>query len=442
MNCCTEFLRKYYPVILCLFLMSLHFASAYPGGMSFDSFDQYGQSINKNYFSHHPPLMSMVWSLFHYIYQGPQTMLLLNLGLLWGGVLLLFYADSQNKYRWLYLLIPFLPNILSQSGTIWKDVAFTFGSFFVVATCIFHTYRQNPAPLWVITGLLLIVFYVVGVKFQAQFIAPILILFVLSIYLKTSLLIRIILTCIISLLIIYGNAKLTKHFSTESHAEQLRQLFDIAGVSVAINNDDLVPKYVKEDQDLYSFEKLKKSYTPYMVNLLVFGDTRIYNSTVDPIKLREMEASYIKAVFTHPLAFLQHRANAFTILMKGVGYSREELFIDHNEAQKHGIHFKKNHLKDWMVKYIGLWPKILTKNIVSLILTFVYLISILTNKQSNSPEKVILAYIVAISIVFSIILFFATMACDYRYYYVIRILTLFSLPIYLKFRQSKKRCYV
>lgn len=39
-----------------------------------------------------------------------------------------------------------------------------------------------------------------------------------------------------------------------------------------------------------------------MVNLLVLGDTRIYNSAVDPIKLQEMEASYIKAVFTHSLA--------------------------------------------------------------------------------------------------------------------------------------------
>ncbi|MFU7502573.1 MAG: hypothetical protein ACE1S7_03860 [Candidatus Tisiphia sp.] len=441
MNCCTEFLRKYYPVILCLFLMSLHFASAYPGGMSFDSFDQYGQSINKNYFSHHPPLMSMVWSLFHYIYQGPQTILLLNLGLLWGGVLLLFYADSQNKYRWLYLLIPFLPNILSQSGTIWKDVAFAFGSFFVVATCIFHTYRQNPAPLWVITGLLLIVFYVVGVKFQAQFIAPILILFVLSIYLKTSLLISIILTCIISLLIIYGNAKLTKHFSTESHAEQLRQLFDIAGVSVAINNDDLVPKYVKEDQDLYSFKKLKVHYTPRWVDPLIFGDTRIYASTADTIKLQEMESAYKQAITHHPLDFLKHRTMNFVMLMKNWGF-HHYAFIELNEAQKHGMDIKKNYLKNWTIKYLKLYPKILTINLISFILTFVYLISILTNKQSNSPEKVILAYIVAISIVFSIVLFFATMACDYRYYYVIRILTLFSLPIYLKFRQSKKRCYV
>ncbi|WP_341760986.1 hypothetical protein [Candidatus Tisiphia endosymbiont of Thecophora atra] len=254
--------------------MSLHFAFAYPGGMTFDSFSQYEQSVSGSYSAHHPPLMSMIWSLFHYIYQGPQTMLLLNLGLLWGGVLLLFYADSQNKYRNLYLLIPFLPNILSQSGIIWKDVTFAFGSFFVVATCIFYTYRQNPAPLWVITGLLLIVFYVVGVKFQAQFIAPILILFVLSIYLNTGFLMRIILSGIVSLVIIQGNAEFIKRFSTENHSEQLRQLFDIAGVSVAINNDDLVPKYVKEDKNLYSFEKMKKNYTPYMVNLLVFGDTR------------------------------------------------------------------------------------------------------------------------------------------------------------------------
>ncbi|WP_425361664.1 hypothetical protein [Candidatus Tisiphia endosymbiont of Mystacides longicornis] len=67
-----------------------------------------------------------------------------------------------------------------------------------------------------------------------------------------------------------------------------------------------------------------------------------------------------------------------------------------------------------------------------------YLAAILTNKQSNNPEKAILTYIVAIGLVFSVVLLFATMACDYRYYYVIRVLTLFSLTIYLKFRYCKR----
>ncbi|WP_341753985.1 hypothetical protein [Candidatus Tisiphia endosymbiont of Dioctria rufipes] len=239
----------------------------------------------------------------------------------------------------------------------------------------------------------------------------------------------------------YGNAKLTKHFSAESHAEQLRQLFDIAGVSVAINNDDLVPKYVKEDLDLYSFEKLKVHYTPRWVDPLIFGNTRIYASTTDPIKLQEMESAYKQTITYYPLDFLKHRTMNFVMLMKNWGF-HHYAFIELNEAQKHGMDIKKNYLKNWTIKYLKLYPKILTINLISFILTFVYLISILTNKQSNNPEKVILAYIVAISIVFSIVLFFATMASDYRYYYVIRVLTLFSLPIYLKFRQSKKRCYV
>ncbi len=477
--------------------MFLHFLSAYPGGMTVDSFSQYEQSISGNYFSHHPPLMSMVWSLLNYIYQGPQIMLLLHLVFLWGGVLLLFYADRQNKYRLLYFVIPFLPNILAQSGIIWKDIGFGLGSFFVIASCIFYSYRQKRPSCLVVIGLLLIIFYIVGVKFQAQFIAPILVLFVLSVSLKaianptnitpnsqTSLreatlvatkqstkmtrngllrraslllamtdvsllwlntsrvsynwFIRIIVSIILSLVIIEGNNQLAKHFSIDSHANQLRQLFDIAGVSVAIDNDDLLPDYVKEDKNLYSFEKLKALYTPTLVNYLVFGDNRIYNSTSDPIKLQELESNYVRAAIHYPQAYLKHRMKNFILLMKVAEYCNNDLLIDPNEAQKYGIYLKENHVKNLVTRYLEVFPRIATKNFISFILIFVYLTAILTNKQSNNPEKVILTYIVAIGLVFSVVLFFATMACDYRYYYVIRVLTLFSLPIYLKFRYSKE----
>ncbi|WP_425362720.1 hypothetical protein [Candidatus Tisiphia endosymbiont of Hybos culiciformis] len=493
----TEFWRKYYPVILCFVLMFLHFLSAYPGGMSFDSFYQYEQSISGNYFSHHPPLMSMVWSLLNHIYQGPQVMLLLHLVFLWGGILLLFYADPQNKYRYLYFVIPFLPNILAQSGIIWKDIGFAVGSFFVVASCVFYIYHQNRPSCLTVIGLLLVIFYVVGVKFQAQFIAPILVFFVLSVYLKaiadpanimpssqTSLreatlvatkqstkvtrngllrraslllamtdvsllwlnasrvsynwFIRIIITTILSLLIIEGNNQLAKHFSTDSHAKQVRLLFDMAGISVEIDNDDVLPDYVKENK-IYSFEKLKALYTPGLVNYLVSGDNGIYNSTSDPIKLQEMESSYIRAVIHHPLAFLKHRMKNFILLMKESGYYNNDLLIDPNEAQKYGIYLKKNHVKNLMISYLDAFPRVVTKNFISFILIFVYLIAILTNKQSNNPEKAILIYVVAIGLVFSVVLFFVTMACDYRYYYVIRVLTLFSLPIYLKLRHCKAK---
>ncbi len=108
----TNQISRNYPVILCLFLMCLHFICGYPGGMSVDSWDQYIQSVSGNYTSHHPPLMAMIWSFLHFICEGPETLLLLNLAFFWGGVLLLFSSDSTNKYRYLYFLIPFFSNYI------------------------------------------------------------------------------------------------------------------------------------------------------------------------------------------------------------------------------------------------------------------------------------------------------------------------------------------
>lgn len=429
---------KNYPIVLCLLLMFFHFMGGYPGGMSPDTWDQYAQSINKNYNSHHPPLMAMVWSLFHFIYQGPQTMLLLNLAFLWGGVLLLFSSDPTNKYRYLYFLIPFLPNILSQSTVIWKDVAFTFSSFFVVASCIFYLSKQKTPSIMIVIGLLLIVFYAEGVKFQARFITPILVLWILSLYLQTNLCIRIICTTVISTVIIYGNMLLIQHFSIDTHSEQLRQLFDIAAVSNAIKNDDLMPDYVKDNKNLYSFDKLQQYYTPKSVNALIFDDSRIYERTNDPVKLQQMHLAYLQAITNHPIAYLKHRAWNFARIMITSYYSGDFGIKDKEIAEKYGISVEEHQLKNIILKYFKIFPKVLTKNYISLILLFVYLITILRYRKQQQVSITILSYIVAICFVFTVILFFTTMAHDYRYYYLVRVLTLFSIPIYLQLRQEVK----
>ncbi len=432
----TNQMPRNYPVILCLFLLCLHFICGYPGGMSSDSWDQYLQSLNGNYISHHPPLMAMVWSLLHFICEGPETLLLLNLAFFWGGVLLLFSSDSTNKYRYLYFLIPFFPSILSQSTVIWKDVAFTFSSFFVVASCIFYRAQHKAPSIVGVIGLLLIVFYAEGVKFQAKFITPILVLFILSTYLKTSLAVKIVGTAAISIVIIYGNMLLIKHYSKDTHSEQLRQLFDIAGVSSAINNDNLIPAYIKDDKNVYSFEKLKKHYTPYSVDVFIFcDDSKIYNSTTDPLKLQQLQLAYLRAVTTYPLAYLNHRLQNFTMLMAVTRHrSSQVLIANKEEAKKYGVFVGENPFKNIMYKYLTIFPTLLVKNFISLILIFVYFATILIYRKQNHLKIVILSYIVTISLVFTVILFFTTMAPDYRYYYLVRMLSLFSLPIYLNLR--------
>ncbi len=316
---------------------------------------------------------------------------------------------------------------------IWKDVAFTFSSFFVVASCIFYRAQHKAPSIIGVISLLLIVFYAEGVKFQAKFITPILVLFILSTYLNTSLAIRIMWTTAISIIIIYGNMLLIKHYSHDTHSEQLRQLFDIAGVSSTINNDNLIPDYIKADKNLYSFEKLKKHYTPYSVNaLFFFKESKIYNLTTDPLKLQQLQLAYLRAVTTYPLAYLNHRLQNFTILIGRSSYYYGDLLIaNKEEAKNHGIFVEENHFRNIILKYLAVFPTLLVKNFFSLILILVYFATILIYRKQNHLEIVILSYIVAICLVFTVILFFTTMAPDYRYYYLVRMLSLFSLPIYL-----------
>lgn len=425
-------LHQYLPAILCLALMVLHFTSAYPGGMTPDTFDQYTQSLSGKYYSQHPPLMSMLWSCFHFIYQGPETMLLLQLLFLWAGVLLLFYADCQNKVRFLYLLIPFLPNILAESGIIWKDVGFAFSSFFVTAVCIFYTYKQSKMKLPIAVGLIIICFYLVGVKFQAQFIAPILILYILSLYLKVSLPVRIITCTIISSLIILINNFIISNFTIDTHFKQCRQLWDIAGISVRANDDSLFPHYVRQSP-LYDFEKVQKNYTPQLVNALIFPEDKIYIMTQDPKQLQAMDRAHINAILRHPIYYLKHRIENFTYLMQSTAHNPYYGFITEKlEAKKLGIDVEGSNLKQLTVKYLNLFPKSLVKNWTSFILTIIYSIYLLKNRSSKKTEHIILRYTTSICLVFTCVMFFITLAADHRYYYIVRVLSLFSLPIFLK----------
>lgn len=423
--------NKYFPFILCFGLMCVHFISGYPGGMTTDSMDQFQQSLSGNFSAHHPPVMAMLWSLLNRIYQGPQIILFLHLFLLWGGVLLLFYADESNKFRWLYFFIPFTPQVLSHSTMIWKDIGFGLSMFFIISACIFYTYRPYRAPLWVIISLLIICFYGIAIKFQGQFIAPLIILFISSVYFKDSIRLRLIACSIVSFIIIYGNILLINNFSTNGHSEQLRQFFDITGISIRINNDDVFPSYAKT-QSLYNFDKIKIAYTPCNFDPLFFGDTTVYKSTQDLKLIQEMNRKFFTSISLHPLPYIKHRTAVLTCNLV-IGKSWEYSFIANPEqVATYDIPIHPNFLQKITIKYLSLFSQKFTANFVSLSMIILYITYILFNRNKNTKELGILKYISIVAIGYSVALFFTAVASDYRYFYIIRILSFFSLPIYLK----------
>ncbi len=429
---------KEYPSVLCLILFTIHYLSGYPGGMTPDSMDQFKQSLSFSFNSHHPPLMAMLWSLLNYIYAGPQIMLLLHLSLLWGGVLFLYYADGENKYRWLYFIIPFVPNVLAQSTMIWKDIGFGNSFFFIFAGCVYYLYKKTKAPLWVSVVFLLITFYALSIKFQSQFIVPVLVFFIVSISSNKRLFFRICMSSILSLMLIFTNSLIIDKFSVNTNSWQLRQFFDIASIVKDLDDDSMLPDYVKQSKR-YNFDTLKKNFTHHLVNHLVFPEDRIYTSTQDKVKLESLNQSFYKLIISHPFLYLKHRLLNFIYVVK-CSYSNYEEYSSteyKDELRARGINVTTiEFLKQPISFMLKIYPNIFRSNTISVALICLFFVTLYKNSRPFSKENVILSYIVLIGIIYSLTLFFTTMANDYRYYYIVRLLTFFAIPIFLKFWQS------
>lgn len=424
--------NKYFPGILCLFLLILHFLSGYPGGMSKDTFSHFQQSLSLNLNSHHPPVMAILWHCFHYIHPGPQTMLFFHLSLLWGGVMFLYYADETNKFRWLYFVIPFLPNILSQSTIIWKDVGFTFSFFFVISVCIFYLYKNKKANLAVIASLILITFYGSSVKFQAKFIVPILVFFIVSISTNKSFILKFIISCIVSFILIFINSWIINKYTINGRGEQIRQFFDISAIIIEIDNDDALPDYIKNYKG-YNFEKLKKEFSSISVTAL-FYTKDICPHTLDNDKLKELNNTFYSLIAEHPLIYIKHRLiNSSAILQ--TSYWADEYGTLQNEKLANDLNiydYKKNFIKKAVIKFLKYYPRNLSRNSIAIILIFIYLLVMVIRYSFKVKESIILAYIIVISLSYSVTLMCTAMANDYRYYYIVRMLSFFAIPIFLK----------
>lgn len=109
-------------LLLCAVGFTLNFCTYYPGFMSPDTVDQYGQSITGHFVSWHPPVMAFTWRLLNHIYQGPQLMLVLQLFFLWYS----YYVFATTLHNFigriiLFLIFFFAPFIQNFTGYVIKD---------------------------------------------------------------------------------------------------------------------------------------------------------------------------------------------------------------------------------------------------------------------------------------------------------------------------------
>lgn len=433
---------KYSPLILAVILLLIQFLAGYPGGMTPDSFDQYNQSLTGSYNPYHPPVMSILWSLFNNIMAGPQIMLILNLLLLWTSVLIFYYIDEVNKYRFIYFIIPFLPPIFSQSLMIWKDVAFS--NALLLATAISSYYylkKEKSAPFFILILVLLISFYATSVKFQAKYLCPFLIWFLVSASFRMGVIKKIFLTAIVSIIIIQANDFIIRKLAYEEPTWQFRVFFDLAAISKDKNDDGYMPKYVKEHKN-YSFVNLKDKFHHKYADPMIWPDDRIYDATDDQNNLSELRNSFINAVTNHPFLYLKHRITNFSHIMMQSYNCRDFAIIDGKLKDKFSISDKRNFVHHISKIVLCVIPKFLSANIWSFFIFTFYLYFIFISRKQpgdkkGEKKKLILKLYILIWIAFSIIILLTTQAADYRYYYLIRLLSFMLFPIYMQLRSQK-----
>ena len=102
---------------------SLTGSAYWPGLMSWDPVRQYGEALSGDITDWHPPAMQRVWQRLITLQPGPAPMLVLQLGLYWGGLTILAGAlrRRSRELAWGLLACGLLPLGLTLTGMILKD---------------------------------------------------------------------------------------------------------------------------------------------------------------------------------------------------------------------------------------------------------------------------------------------------------------------------------
>jgi len=284
----------------------------FPGMMSSDSEAIYKEVLKHSYSDHHPPMMAYLWHYLNYLHPGPALMYLFNMLLLWASIYILALDIFKNtKYLKYYcMLIPFIPQVIVYAGWIWKDIIFTFG-YGLLSMYLAHKIIRQEKISWPASTIFFIsLCYFTSVKYQAQFICPIIICWFFYTQNLCKFKIKVFLaTFIASTAVIVSVNGLNYFLVTErgtgsSHSWQYVKIFDLAGMSV--NSDTLlIPKKLLTHTNV-TVQDIKNTYTLAWETLIVEKNS-VIRVPVNDEERKLLLITWQSTVLHHPLSYLKHR---------------------------------------------------------------------------------------------------------------------------------------
>jgi hypothetical protein len=389
----------------------------WPGIVSPDGANQYAAARAGVYTDHHPPAMSFAWRYLDRIYPGPGLILTLHLSMLYAAAAIFVISFRTSLFKWWYAFFPLIPNILSYSALIVKDVGFTYSYLLagaILAYMMLNKVKQGKFLL--LTLVIVLLFYGTAVKYQARFLLIFLTLgvgFCLQYkYSWRAVVGGFVLYLVLLQAMLSFNAWLVPE-QQESHSWQLVKLYDLTGISLALNKP-LYPEFVKQNPN-YNFAKVKAVFSQSEVDPLVFPVNSPLKSGVNEQQRTELARYWLRTVTDHPIYYLQHRLRLWSFNMFSTPSGRSHP-ADYFRSTFFGPLFSQPLIYETIGIVYGLMKNILQFIwLLPLLLFYTYLSFAKRNKSSAAAPLMMFC---AVSVTMLIVLFFFSMAATARYVFI------------------------
>lgn len=313
--------KNYFGYFLCVLFFGIVVISFYPGMMSPDSITNLSDGKNGIFYDLNSPVMSFVWGKFDNLIEGPALMFIFQNLLFWSGCAIFWRTAKEKSFKLAILLIlfAFLPQVISQLTTVWKDVAMG-ASLFLAVALVYHAKVFNSKFSLLLSPLFL--FYGYAARLNAlPAVLPLAIwsgfifcrMFEIRKQKFVSAFIGIAYFCLLSAAVYLAIYSLTDWKTV--YPFQQNYLYDLAAISKA-KNEALFPEYILKSEN-FSLETLKSRYNERSVNDLIFdnvpnqGDKAVLNFTTEPEQIDALKLKWRKTVSENSTIYLRHRLTVF-----------------------------------------------------------------------------------------------------------------------------------
>jgi hypothetical protein len=417
-----------YSIALAGFTVSL--LAFWPGCMSPDSFDQYGQAIGQQPLDDwHPVAMTLLWRGLVSIYDGPQPMLLLQMVLYWSGFMYLalhvLHKTSRFTLAISAIAVPFLPFLLNFSGVLWKDTHLAISLFWAALLLVLNRSSRNK-----LLGSILLIFYAISVRHNGLAAAlPILILWMYKFAaftgFKGQYRIQIIAVCTaLTFFLIY---RLFSDLIVVERSSLLNdQLLNELAFIKCQSNDSFDMLQVYYDDALMKLnERDRQTYLCNQIYSLAYtGDTGdIYEIKVlkDPdYDDANIKTLWIKNVSSHPLLYLKYRLIVYRTFLRPFSYAEPYYpFCDGKDENPYSFRFSAEALNPLKFNtLLGDYVRFASKNFNIFFRPFFWLITLAFTAVFSLQKRSPASFLVSLSGLSYLILYILFLpAPDFRYAY-------------------------